>query len=353
MNRTNTCLFTAVLAAALPLAAQKHSTQSPASAAPSHASTPLTLIHTMPLPGISGDFDHFAIDLKGHRLFLVGEDQKTVEVLSLLSHRRIRTLTGFGTPHSILYLPATDELYVTDGGDGTIKILRGSDYAVTGKIKLIEGADSIGYDPEAQRLFVVTGGKDVPLDHSFLTAVDLPARKSTGDLRFENNHVEAMALEKTGSRLFINITDKNQVAVVDRKSLQVTARWTVGVAQENSPIAFDESTQRLFLVCRKPGALVVMNAQTGAVVTTLPAAGRADDVAYDHANHRIYVPGGEGFISVIGQDDADHYHLITKIPTAPGAKTALLVPELHTLFVAVSPGDTKALAKVLVFDVAP
>ena len=89
------------------------------------------------------------------------------------------------------------------------------------------------------------------------------------------------------------------------------------------------------------------------MVTSLPAAGRADDVAYDHANHRIYVPGGEGFISVIGQDDADHYHLITKITTAPGAKTALLVPDLHKLFVAVSPGETKALAKVLVFDVAP
>ena len=354
MNRAKICLVAAVMAAGLPLAAHSQTAKLDAKAPHKSAPAPLKLAHTIPLPGIDGDFDHFAIDLKGQRLFLVGEDHKTVEVFSLKTNRRVHTITGFGTPHSILYLPATDELYITDGGDGTVKILRGSDYTVTGKIKLVEGADSIGYDAEAQRLYVVTGGKDVPLDHSFLSSVDVLGKKSAGgDLRFESNHVEAMAIEKGSSRLFVNVTDKNQVVVVDRKTMQVTAQWTVGVAQENSPIAYDESTKRLFIVCRKPGTLVVMNSETGVVVASLPAAGRADDVAYDHENHRIYVPGGEGFISVIGQDDADHYHLITKLTTEPGAKTALLVPDLHKLFVAVSPGETKALAKVLVFDVQP
>ena len=81
-----------------------------------------------------------------------------------------------------------------------------------------------------------------------------------------------------------------------------------------------------------------MNAETGAVITSLPASGHADDVAYDKANHRIYAPGGEGYISVFAQQDADYYKLLAKVPSAPGAKTALLVPELHKLFVAGSPG---------------
>ncbi len=324
--------------------------QMPAKTNP-QAAVPLKLVRTTPLPGIAGDFDHFAVDLAGDRLFLVGEDHKTLEVLSLKTGKSLTSIKGFSTPHSVLYLPSSNELYVTDGGDGTIKILSGTDYKVSGTIKLVEGADSFGFDRVAQRLYVVTGGKDVPLDHSFLTAVDLPGRKTTGDLRFDDNHVEAMALEQAGPRIFINVTDKNQLAVVDRTTMKVVATWPITVAEVNSPIAFDEANHRLFIVCRKPGTLVVMNSDTGAIVAHLPAADRADDVAFDKENHRIYVPGGAGFISVIQQKDADHYELTAKIPTAPGAKTALLVPELHTLFVAVSPGESKAMAKVLAFDV--
>lgn len=250
---------------------------------------PLKLLQSVVLPGISGDFDHFAVDLRGRRLFLAGEDHKTVEVLSLTTGKSVRSLTGFGTPHSILYLPEKDELHVTDGGDGTIKILRASDYQAVGTIKLVEGADSIGYDRESSQLFVVTGGKGVPLDHSLLAEVDLAARKSAGEIRFESNHVEAIALEEAGPRLFVivNVTDKNEVAVVDRQAMRVIARWTVGVAHENSPMALDEPGKRLFVVCRNPAMLVVMNTDTGAVVTSLPAAARADDVVYDRENHRI------------------------------------------------------------------
>jgi DNA-binding beta-propeller fold protein YncE len=314
-------------------------------------SLPLILVQTVALPGITGDFDHFAIDVKGKRLFLAGEDHKTVEVIDLDNNQRVRSLTGFGTPHSILYLPEKDRLYVTDGADGTVKILKGSDYQPVDRIKLVEGADSIGYDHEARQLFVVTGGKDVPLDHSFLSKVDLATDKPISDIRIESNHVEAMVLEHHGSRLFINVTDKNEVAVIDRQAMKVNARWKVGVGSENSPIAFDESGKRLIIVCRKPPMLVVMNSENGSIVTNQPAAARADDVVYDHKNRRIYVPGGEGYISVFSQQDADHYALLAKVPSAPGAKTALLVPELNRLFVAVSPGETNAEAKVLIFEV--
>jgi hypothetical protein len=98
--------------------------------------------------------------------------------------------------------------------------------------------------------------------------------------------------------------------------------------------------------------LVVMNSENGAIVTSLPAAARADDVVYDRQNHRIYVPGGEGHISVFSQQDPDHYSLLAKVPTAPGGKTALLAPELNRFFVAASPGETEAEAKVLAFEVA-
>jgi hypothetical protein len=97
--------------------------------------------------------------------------------------------------------------------------------------------------------------------------------------------------------------------------------------------------------------VVVMNSDTGAVVGTQPAPLRADEEQYDPAAHRLYVPGGEGYMGVYDTSDPNHLKLIEKVPTAPGAKTGLLIPQMHRLFLAVSPGDTKAVAKVLTYEV--
>jgi DNA-binding beta-propeller fold protein YncE len=322
-------------------------------AADSAPLAPLAEVRSVDLPGFAGDFDHFGVDMRGGRLFLAGEDHKTLEVFDLQTLHRLGSISSFGAPHSVLYLARPDELYVTDGGDGTVKIFRGADYGPKAKIQLLEGADSAGYDAATGIYYVVTGGKDVPLDYSVVSAVNLSTRKKIGDLRFDSNHVEAMALEKNGPRIFINVTDKAAVAVLDRRSMKVLAWWPVGVAEQNSPIALDEANHRLFTICREPPTFVVMDTTSGKVVTSLPTAGRADDVAFDQKNHRIYVPGGEGYIAVYQQRDADHYNLVAKVPSAPGAKTALLVPEMNQLFVAASPGDSKAMAKVLTFAVHP
>ena len=310
---------------------------------------PLKLLDAVPLPGFSGDFDHFAMDEKGGRLFLAGEDHKTVEVFDLKSGRRLKSIAGFGTPHSIIYLPKSDHILVADGDKGMLQILRGSDYAVVDQVDGLAGADSMSLDAPSQILYVVTGGKDVPLDYSFLAAIDLKTNQKVSELRIESNHVEAFALESSSSRLFVNITDKHEVAVVDRQAMKEIIRWPIGSQADNSPMAYDEVHHRLLIVCRKPGTLLVMDSDTGKVVAQLAAAERSDDIAFDAEKGRIYVPGGEGFTSVFQQKSADQYELLGKVKTEPGAKTCLLVPSLARLYVAVSPGETKAPAKVLIY----
>src|SRR6202011_59723 len=78
---------------------------------------PLQLVATTPLPGFSGDFDHFGIDLKGNRLFLTAEEHQTVEVFELQTGKRIQSITGFEEPHALVYLPDSDRLIVTDGNE--------------------------------------------------------------------------------------------------------------------------------------------------------------------------------------------------------------------------------------------
>jgi hypothetical protein len=88
------------------------------------------------LPNFSGDFNHFGLDLKGKRLFLATEDHKTVEVFDL-EEKRIHSITGFGQPHAILYLPGVNKLIVTDGdGFGMVELISGEDYKILDTIKL-------------------------------------------------------------------------------------------------------------------------------------------------------------------------------------------------------------------------
>jgi DNA-binding beta-propeller fold protein YncE len=107
---------------------------------------PLKLETSIALPGFTGDFDHFAVDEKGGRLFLAGEDHKTVEVFDLKANRRIKSITGFGAPHAIFYLPESDRVLVTDGDKGFLRILRGKDYSEEAHVEGLAGADSARLD---------------------------------------------------------------------------------------------------------------------------------------------------------------------------------------------------------------
>ena len=314
---------------------------------------PIKLETSIPLPSFTGDFDHFAIDEKGGRLFLAGEDHKTVEVFDVKTNKPVKSITGFGAPHAIFYLPDSDRILVTDGDKGVLKILSGKDYSEIARVDGLAGIDSARLDASTQTLYAVTGGKDVPLDHSFIVAIDLKKPAKVAELRIESNHVEGIALETSSSRLFANLTDKHAVAVIDRKAMKEITRWPIGSQADNSPIAYDEPHRRLLIVCRKPGTLLVMDSDTGQIVSQSPGPERSDDIAFDPAGGRIYVPGGDGRIFVFKQDSADKYELLAKVNSEPGAKTCLLVPSLNRFYAAVSPGETKALGKVLIFRVLP
>ncbi|WP_379988834.1 YncE family protein [Dokdonella soli] len=321
---------------------------------PSKAAAPvLTPAGRTELPGYTGDFDHFEVDIKGNRLFLAAEDHDTLEVFDLKSAKHLKTISGVETPHGLLYLPDVNKLIVTQtGSDGATKVIDGATYKIVDSFKHTPGADSMGYDAGRKRLYVVAGGRDMKKPDSHLVELDPYTGKSYGELKFDTDKVEAMAIEEHGDKIYINVTGKNTMAVLDKKTRAVVATWPIKEAQKNAPLAFDEANRRLFVVTRQPGRLIVVNADTGASIADFKAPERTDQVIFDEARHRIYVLGGEGYIGVFHEKDADHYEELARVPSAPGAKTGILVPGLNKLFVAASPGDSKAMAAVLVFDVA-
>ena len=309
------------------------------------------LIHSVELPGYSGDFDHFAVDYDRNRLLLAAEDHGTLEVFDLKTSAHLRSVEGFGNPHSILVRKGSPTVLITDSEKQGATLRDAESYSKKQSVVLTPGSDTSKYDAAANVLYVVTGGKDVEMKTANLEAINPDTGAKLGSITFQDNHVEAMAFVEDDPRLFINLAQTNKIAVVNRKTFKLIATWTVTPAKQNAMVAFDPVQHRLYVVCRDPGMVVVMNSDTGAVVGTLSAPLRSDEVQYDPDTHRLYVPGGEGYMSIYDTSDADHLKLLEKVNTAPGAKTGLLVPPLHRLFLAVSPGESKAIAKVLTYEV--
>ena len=314
------------------------------------ARAPLQLERMVELPGISGDMDHLAIDASRGRLFVAAEDNGTLRVIDLKRGKPARTIRGFHTPHSILFLPDRQELIVTDGSN-SVKVLDSDTFRVKKEIATMPGADSIVMDGPAHLLYAVSGGKDVSMTRSAIAAIDTQADALKTEIPIDAAHVEAMVLEHSGPRLFVNVTDKNYLAVVDRTKGSVIGQWPVKEAQQNAPLAFDEENHRLFIVCRQPGTLVIASSDDGQTVASFPTGARADEVVFDPTHRRIYVAAGEGKIYPYEVIDANHYNPLTPVTSATGAKTALLSPDARELYVAVSPGEGKVGAKVLMFRV--
>ena len=314
---------------------------------------PLSFVQSIPLPALhDGDFDHFAVDLASHRLFLTAEKNAAVEIFDLQTNKLIHTLTDIDEPHSMIYRTDLKKLFVIDGGAAEVKIYQGETYNRLGAIKLEDDADSMTYDPVTKYLYVVNGGKGAKMAYCLISIIDTTTDKKLGDIKIDSDSVEALALEKSGPRIFVNITGKDAVGVVDRKKRTVIATWPIGQeAKHNVAMAFDEAAHRLFISTSNPEKLIVLNSDSGAIVASLPCGHMVDDMAYDANTKRIYLTGSD-FIDVFQQKDPDHYELVGQVPSSFRAKTAILVPQLKRYYLAVPRHEDKS-AEVRIFQVQP
>ncbi|HEY3127832.1 MAG TPA: hypothetical protein VGL91_00090 [Acidobacteriota bacterium] len=287
---------------------------------------PLKLVQTIPLAGVKGRIDHMAVDVQAKRLFVAALGNDTVEVLDLQTGKRLHTIAGLQEPQGIRYVPEIDRIFVASGGDGTCKIFDGRSYQPAGRVNFSSDADNVRYDPVLTRIYVGYGG-------GALGIVDAAKGTLLGEIKLEG-HPESFQLETSGRKIFVNVPTRQHIAVVDREKHAVVAKWPVS-AQANFPMALDERNQRLFIGCRHPAKLLVLDAQSGKMISELTIPGDTDDLFYDASRRRIYVSCGEGFLAVLEQKDANHYQPSGKIPTAPGARTSLFVPEMSHLYLAV------------------
>jgi DNA-binding beta-propeller fold protein YncE len=295
------------------------------------------------LPNVGGRIDHFTFDAKRKRVIGAALGNNTVEVVDTFSGRDIHSIAGAAAPQGVVYVAEFDKLFVANGTDGKLRIYSGDSFKTLNTLAIGEDADNVRYDPAEKRVYVAYGGDE----EGGIAAIDAASEKRLEDVAKLDAHPESFQIAASKPFIYANIATKAKVVLIDKTTHKVTD-WPLKSGKANYPMALDEADHRIFVVTRKPAQLVVLDSDSGAMVTSIPCVNDSDDVYYDAGRKRIYAPGGEGFISIIQQIDADHYQSIAKIPTTVGARTGLWYEKRDRFYLAV-PATSKQGASLWVY----
>ncbi len=302
-------LFTSALIflAAVPrLAAQTAATPEPPH--------PLVLTEGIPVPGVQGRFDHFGFDGK-NQLFIAALGNNSVEVIDISARVRTHSITGIPNPQGVVYAPDLKKLFVASS-KGKMRIYAGDNFDLIKEIDFHGDVDNLRYDPAAHRVYAGYGEDET----GAIGMVDAASNERLPEEYKVGAHPESFQLESAGPNIYVNLPDLKQIAVINRKTGAIT-RWPMTL-EHNFPMALDEADHRLFVATHEPARMAVFDTSSGKSVAELPCVQDSDDVYYDSSRKRIYVPGGEGYISVFQQTDPDHYQLLAKVPSTLGARSA-------------------------------
>jgi hypothetical protein len=303
----------------------------------------LKLEAKIPIGNVNGRIDHMAIDLARQRLFIAELGNNTVGVVDLNGHNVIRTMTGLKEPQGVAYLPATDTLYIANGGDGSVRQFRGPDYTAAGQIDLGDDADNIRLDISANRIVVGYGSGG-------LAVIDAASSRKIADIPL-SVHPEGFQLDAGSKRIFVNLPKAEAIAVVDGQSGKQTATWPTKIAGGNFPMTLEQTARHVLVAFRNPAKLGAFSMDDGHLIASPDICGDADDLFIDAKRRRLYLSCGEGFLDVLDSSQGA-YRRVGRIPTVSGARTSLFVPEMDRLMLAVRASGAEP-AAIWVFQPTP
>ncbi len=287
----------------------------------------LTIRAQIPLPNVKGRIDHIAYDAVNHLAFIAALSNNTVEIVDLNAKKVVHTITGLHEPQGIVYIPSLQRLVVANGGDGSCIFFDAKTYAAISSVNLEDDADNIRYDTSSGLLYVGYG-------NGAIAVIDANTMTQKASVKLDG-HPESFQLDKKQNRVYINVPDENEIEVADLVTNTVVAKWKNTVASSNFPMALDEENSRLFVGCRSPATLRIINTQTGKDIGSVNYSGDTDDVFYNAADSLVFLSAGKGFIDVFKIESKGGSIAVNHIETSSGARTSLLLAAEKKLLLAV------------------
>jgi DNA-binding beta-propeller fold protein YncE len=308
--------------------------------------SPLVLTGSIPLPNVQGRIDHMSIDPKG-RLFISALGNNSEEVVDLAAGTRTRSIGGIPRPQGVVYCADVNKLFV-GSDEGKLYIYDASTFDLISSVDYGDDVDNLRYDTTKKQLYVGYGSGET----GAIGMVDATTNQRLPKEFKVGAHPESFQLESEGPNIYVNVPDLKQIAVINRNTGAIS-RWRMAV-DSNFPMALDEAGHRLFVATRLPARLLVFDTTSGHVISELPCVQGSDDLFFDAARNRIYVTGGEGYISVFQQDSSERFRLAAKIPSGLGARTSGYFGKGRKgfdLFYVAVPARANAGAEVLIYTV--
>lgn len=314
----------------------------PAASVSSPAVLPLELEEEIPVPNVAGRLDHFTADVKRHHLIFSALGNNTVEVIDTFAGRLVNTITGLSEPQGVLYVPDFDQLFVANAGSGRVDVYDGESFRFRKTLAIGPDPDNLRYDPVSRRVLVGYGEED-----GGIATIDPATGERSGPDLKTGGHPESFQVD--GDRLYVNVPDAGNVVESINRKTGAVARWPLRNARQNYAMTLDAGSHRLFVISRKHPYLIVLDTSNGREIARLPAAGECDDVFFDAARKRIYVLGGDGFVSAFQEEDPQHYRLLANVPSTISAKTGYFFVSRDRLYLGV-PAKGNEPAQIWTFE---
>jgi DNA-binding beta-propeller fold protein YncE len=286
----------------------------------------LTLEKEIAMPKVKGRIDHMAVNLKEKILYVAALGNNTVEAIDLEKGLVIKTIEGVEEPQGIAYIPEQNEIAVASGGNGDCVFFNATTFERLATVHLDGDADNIRYDAAEGKMYVGYGNGGMAM-------IDPVAHKKTGDVKL-SAHPESFQLDKKNSKLYVNLPDDNNIAVIDLKSFTITDTWKISKYRANFPMSLDTANNLVFVGYRHPALLVAYDGKDGNQVSTNELVGDIDDIFYYADKQEVIASGGDGSINIFKRENGTTFKKIADIPTREGARTSLLIPSLQTFILA-------------------
>lgn len=283
--------------------------------------------------GGEGGWDYITIDPDAHRLYVTRSTHTMV--IDAETGRAVADIAGQKRSHGVAIVTAVGRGFISDGGgDGQIVIFDLKTNAVLGKVPALPDADGIIYDESSNRVLAVSGDKGVLMT----LAPDVDPANSKIEAPIDlGGSPEFLAADGSG-KAYINLEDKNLVAVVDLKQRKVVDRWPVAPGGTPVGMAMDTKKRLLFIGCRNPQKLIVMNADSGKVLADLPIGAGVDATKFDGAE--AFASCRDGKLSIAKETASDKFEIVQTVATAAGARTMTVDPETHTAYLPTAEMET-------------
>jgi DNA-binding beta-propeller fold protein YncE len=273
--------------------------------------------------GGEGAWDYLTVD-SAHGLLFVPRGTH-LQVLAASTGKIVADIPGQKHNHGVALVPGAGRGFISDGDDGSVVIFDLKSYAVLGKIKVADDADGIIYDPASKKVLVVCGdaGALVPI------SPDVDPVSGAADAPIDLGGKPEYLVADGQGKVFVNLNDKNQVAMVDTKTMKVVARWSTGPGGAPVGLSMDRLSRRLFVGCRKPQKLVVMSPDDGTIIADLPIGAGVDATQFDGD---AFASCRDGTLAVVRETSPGKFKLVQSVRTRMGARTMGLDPKTHLLY---------------------